>query len=307
MIGMEYHRCTVPVLFLVFNRPAHARATLARLRDVQPSRLYVHCDGPRPGNAQDLEKVQSVRMLIEQEIDWPCEVFTLFRDENAGLRKGVFGAISWFFEAEEKGIILEDDCVPDPSFFAFCAELLDRYSHDEQIMHIGGSNLIAASTQNLRESYVFSRFSFVWGWAGWRRAWAKMSLNLDGLDDFDSRQYLPGTMSRAYMDDKFRVTKAGRNNSWAYAWFYSIIKNNGMCIVPKNNLVQNTGVGEEGATNTRGRNEAARLAAGALTFPLVHPVDKKIDAKLEQRFFFATQKRQARLWLWYLLHRLGLR
>ncbi len=106
---MEYHRCTVPVLFLVFNRPAHARAALARLRDVQPSRLYVHCDGPRPGNAQDQEKVQSVRMLIEQEIDWPCEVFTLFRDENAGLRKGVFGAISWFFEAEEKGDIRDTE------------------------------------------------------------------------------------------------------------------------------------------------------------------------------------------------------
>lgn len=304
---MDKHRCTVPVLFLVFNRPGHTRATLGRLREVKPPRLYVHCDGPRPEVANDAEKVKSVRALIEQEIDWPCDVFTLFRDENMGLRKGVYGAISWFFEAEEKGIVLEDDCVPDPSFFPFCAELLDRYSHDEQIMHIGGSNLVAAVTEHLQESYVFSRFSFVWGWAGWRRAWTKMSPALDGLEDFDLGRYIPGKMSQAYMKDKFEATRGGRNNSWAYAWFYSIIKNNGICIVPKVNLVQNTGVGEEGATNTTGRNAAARLAAQSVSFPLQHPAGKKIDVKLEQRFFFATQKRQVRLWLWYLLHWLGLR
>lgn len=300
--------CTEPVLLLAFNRPEHTRATLLRLREVRPALLYVHCDGPRAHVPDDVEKVDAVRALIQTEIDWPCTVRTLFRTENAGLRKGVFGAVNWFFEQEERGIILEDDCQPDPTFFLFCADLLEKYQSDGEIMHIGGSNLIEACTGTLPESYVFSRFSFVWGWASWRRAWAKMSLDLEGLDEFSAiGAFIPGNMAQAYMLDKFNTTRLGKNNSWAYAWFYSILKNNGLCIVPTRNLVQNTGVGEEGATNTTQRNTSARLAAGSVSFPLIHPREKKIEPELEQRFFFATQKRRLRLWIWYFLHRMGLR
>jgi hypothetical protein len=305
-------RCEAPILFLVFNRPDHTRLALERIRQAQPCRLYVHCDGARAQVAGEQEKVEAVRAVVRAlTLEWDVEVFTLYREQNAGLRAGVSGALDWFFGAEPYGIVLEDDCVPDLSFFPFCSELLEKYRDDEQIMHIGGSNLVEAVTADKPASYVFSRFSFVWGWAGWRRAWKKMSADLDGLDGFVRSgrisDLVKDPMAQAYMLDKFRATKARENNSWAYAWFYSILINNGLCLVSSRNLVQNTGVGEAGATNTTGSNPAARRAAGQMLFPLLHPVDRTPDPDLEQQFFYVSQKRRLRLYLWYVLHRLGLR
>jgi len=300
--------CKVAVLLLLFNRPAHTQKVLDRLRMVRPPRVYVHCDGPRPERAGEQEKVAAVRAFVKT-IDWPCEVFTLYRAQNMGLRMGVTGALNWFFEQEPYGIILEDDCLPDPTFFPFCAELLELYADDPQVMHIGGSNLTERFTCNAAESYVFSRFSFVWGWASWRRAWAKMSLHLEGLDDFEqtplAQQWLPDSLARYYMLDKFKVTRDGKNNSWAYAWFYSILKNDGLCIVPTFNLVQNTGVGDTDATHTKGKNILAELPARQLSFPLKHPVNRTPDAQLERRFFYDSQKKRLRLWLWRFLRGLS--
>ena len=165
-----------PILFLVFNRPQHTRLALERIRLARPPRLYVHCDGARSQVAGELEKVEKVRAMIREGIDWDCSVKTLYRDENQGLRQGVFGAINWFFEAEPFGIVLEDDCVPDLSFFPFCEEILEYYKDDEQVMHIGCSNLAEHFTEGLPASYVFSRFSFVWGWAGWRWRWGRRAV-----------------------------------------------------------------------------------------------------------------------------------
>ncbi|MCE7921949.1 MAG: nucleotide-diphospho-sugar transferase [Haliscomenobacteraceae bacterium CHB4] len=261
--------------------------------------------------AGEAEKVAEVRELVLKGVDWDCEMKTLFREENQGLRQGVYSALNWFFDAEPYGIVLEDDCVPDLTFFRFCEEILERYKDDEQMMHIGCSNLAEDHTAGLEASYVFSRFSFVWGWAGWRRAWRKMSLDLEGLDEFEQsgaiRDFLDDPKAQAYMLDKFRVTQRRENNSWAYAWFYSILKNEGLCIVPKVNLVQNVGVGAEGATNTTVLNKKARLRAQPISFPLVHPKSRQPDPALERQFFYLSQKNRFRLWLWYMLHLLGWR
>jgi len=301
----------VPVLFLTFNRPQHTRVVLERLRMLQPGRLYIHCDGPRSHYKDDEKNVAAVRAVIEKQIDWPCEIKTLYRITNTGLRDGVFDAINWFFKHEAEGIILEDDCVPDLSFFRFCQELLERYRDDAQIMHIGGSNLAEKWTANNKESYVFSRFSFVWGWATWRRAWEKMSINLDGLEEFSHsekfKQFVLNRLSRHYMLDKFQVTQQRKNNSWAYAWFYSILKNNGLCIVPHKNLVQNVGVGERSATNTTTLNKNAMLRANQLDWPIVHPVQRSPNPELEQQFFYTSQKRRPRLLLWWALKKLHVR
>lgn len=303
--------CQVPVLFLVFNRPQHTRAVLERIRQARPLKLYVHSDGARPHISGETEKVMEVRAVLQKKIDWGCEVKTLYRNENQGLRNGVQDALNWFFKSEPCGIVLEDDCVPDPSFFPFCEEILEYYKDDPQVMHIGCSNLAEDDTGGLQESYVFSRFSFVWGWAGWRRAWEKMSPDLEGLEEFERmgaiRQLVDDPKAQAYMLDKFHVTQCRENNSWAYAWFYSILRNNGLCIVPKANLIQNVGVGEEGATNTTGRNEQAKRQASSISFPLVHPQNRKPNPALEQQFFYLSQKSRLRLWIWYLLKMIGLR
>jgi len=303
--------CSVPVLFLTFNRPEHTRASLERIRQARPPRIYVHCDGARPQVAREAEKVAEVKRIVKECIDWDCEFVAFFRAENQGLRQGVFGALNWFFAREPYGIVLEDDCVPDLTFFRFCEEILEKYKDDEQVMHIGCSNLAEAETAGLEASYVFSRFSFVWGWAGWRRAWQKMSLDLEGLDEYERsgeiKNFTADPMAQAYMLDKFRATRARKNNSWAYAWFYSILKNKGLCVVPTVNLVQNVGVGAEGATNTTEQNEKAMLRAQPISFPLVHPQSREPDPALERRFFYLSQKSKFRLLLWYFLKIIGLR
>ena len=304
-------RCQVPVLFLVFNRPRHTQVVLERIRQARPPKIYIHCDGARAQVPGETEKVAEVRAILEKGIDWDCDMKTLYRTENKGLREGVFDALNWFFKNEPCGIVLEDDCVPDLSFFPFCEQLLQHYADDPQIMHIGCSNLAEEQTIGLEESYVFSRFSFVWGWAGWRRAWEKMSLGLNGLTEFERsgkiNQLVANPKAQAYMLDKFHATQDRKNNSWAYAWFYSILKNNGLCIVPKVNLVQNVGVGEEGATNTTGRNERARRGTNSIQFPLVHPQKRQPNPHLEQQFFYLTQKSKLRLWIWHFLKAIGLR
>ena len=292
----------VPILFLVFNRPNQTKASLERIRLAQPSRLYVHGDGPRADRVGESEQVTAVRGLIDHGIDWDCTVQTLYRDTNMGLRAGVFDAIGWFFQQEPYGIILEDDCLPDLSFFPFCAELLEKYENDDQVMHIGCSNLAEDFTEKNVASYVFSNFSFVWGWASWRRAWERMALDLPGLEHFKVQN-----MADTYMLDKFQQTKAGANNSWAYAWFYTILNHRGLCIVPKVNLVENTGVGAAGATHTTGKNRSAQRRAQAMSFPLVHPAQRRPDPRLETHFFYTSQKKRFRLLLWYILKKVGLR
>jgi hypothetical protein len=279
------------------------------LRSIKPAKLYVHCDGPRANKVGEFENTEKVRAIILDSIDWPCELKTFFRQENLGLRGGVYDAINWFFGQEEKGIILEDDCQAHPDFFNFCTEMLQQYAEDQEVMHIGGSNLLAHYTRDSC-SYLFSRFSFVWGWASWRRAWEHMKINLDNLDAFVERgdmRHFGNRQMQAYMIQKFYDTQSGKTNSWAYAWFFSILDAKGLCIVSAENLVENTGVGDVSATHTRNNNRLARQIALPLGRPIVHPAKKIINSSLETRFFFRTQKSRVRLFLWYILYRVGLR
>lgn len=228
-----------------------------------------------------------------------------------GLRAGVSDALNWFFREEPEGVILEDDCLPDPSFFQYCDELLEHYRADPQVMHIAGSNVAAPAMRNSPDSFFVSRFSLVWGWASWRRAWQQMLLDLDGLDDYKAkrqiRNFISNPMAQAYMLDKFEKTRAGVNKSWAYAWFYSILKADGRCIVPLVNLIENVGVGDTDATNTTTDLEHLKIKAGQMAFPLHFPGTKNPDEHREFALFYHTQKQKWRLFIWYALHLLGLR
>ncbi len=298
----------IPVLLLLFNRPAHTKGVLDRLRQLRPANVYIHCDAARDNFLEEEEKVEMVRKTVAKHIDWPCETHFLYRTHNMGLREGVYGALNWFFNQVDYGIIIEDDCLADLSFFYFCEALLVKYADNEQMMHIGGSNLSEAHTATLTESYVFTRFSFVWGWASWSRAWKKMALDLQGLDEFEQQGFIstlvPDKQAQHYMMQKFKDTQQRKNNSWAYAWFYSILKNNGLCIVPKINLVQNTGIGDESATHTTAKNTSAQRAAQSLSFPIVDPNNYDTNPRLESYFFYNSQKSRFRLKIWYWLQKL---
>ena len=164
------------VLFLVFNRPETTKQVFEAIRQAKPPRLYVAADGAREGKPGESERVEQVRQ-IATEVDWPCEVKTLFRDKNLGCKQAVSSAIDWFFDNEEQGIILEDDCLPHPDFFTFCETLLKRYATDERVWVITGDNFQDGQKRG-DGSYYFSRYNHVWGWASWRRAWSKRDMSI---------------------------------------------------------------------------------------------------------------------------------
>jgi hypothetical protein len=244
------------VLFLVFSRIDTTRQVFEAIRDAKPPRLYVAADGAREGKEGEEEKVQAVRDLIMQSIDWECEVKTLFRDKNLGCKYAVSEAITWFFENEEQGIILEDDCLPSQSFFWYCEELLERYKYDERIFLISGYN-----KQNEwiigDESYFFSNYGGIWGWAGWSRAWQHYDLDMNDIDEFINRDNFvnllgqnQGQMRQKMIYDSIFINKI---NTWDYQWAYARHKNNGLACVPAKSLIENIGFGRD-ATHTLDAN-----------------------------------------------------
>jgi hypothetical protein len=165
---------------MAFNRPDHLQVLLQRLREIQPEKIYVAIDGPRENREHESKKVHACRDLVST-IDWPCEVQTNFQESNLGCGLGVTTAISWFFQHEERGIILEDDIIPDPSFFAYCSELLNRYELDERVFAISGCNFVPREAQTHPENpYRFSQVPHIWGWATWRRSWEQHQLDIAG-------------------------------------------------------------------------------------------------------------------------------
>src|SRR5262249_47548369 len=202
----------VPVLFLVFNRPETTARVMEAIRAAGPERLYVAADGPRDSKTGEAEHCAEVRQLA-MNVDWPCDVRTLFRDRNLGCRRAVSSAITWFFEQEPEGIILEDDCLPSFDFFPYCAELLERYRDDERVMAICGSAYADVSS-DYPHSYYFSYYADMWGWATWRRAWLHYDNRMDRWPVFKARGGLDAlacgrAWHSSYWTKYFDMTRTG--------------------------------------------------------------------------------------------------
>lgn len=264
-----------PILFLVFNRPDTTKQVFEVIRAAKPPRLYVAADGPRPNRNDDIQRCNLVREIATQ-VDWPCELKTLFQDRNLGCKIGVSTGISWFFEHEPEGIILEDDVLPDPSFFDYCDALLEKYRFDERVGMISGSNLIS-SRVDCRESYFFSKIPLIWGWAAWRRSWQPYDVALKNWPAWDRSRGLQKLFPRkplviSYWRDAFNRVFDGKLNTWDYQLMFTRWSNGGLTIIPKNNLTDNLGYGVN-ATHTS-QNKPACLIDSPITrlnFPLTHP------------------------------------
>jgi hypothetical protein len=262
----------IPILLLVFNRPNTTQEVFQRIKQIKPKRLYVASDGPRIGRIGEEEKVKTIRKLILESTDWDVELKILFRETNLGCSKSVFSAIDWFFENEEMGIILEDDCLPNISFFQFCETNLIRYKYDNRISAITGDNFFAKSM--VTDSYFFSRFIFIWGWATWRRTW---EYHREVLKNFESIINLPlKNLSISHINaDRFIIKNAckafsGEINTWDYQWILSNYLYHGLVITPKVNLVKNIGFDSD-ATHTTGKTNIMKVGTTELEFPLTHP------------------------------------
>jgi hypothetical protein len=266
------HLSATPVLLMGFNRPDHTRAVLAAIRKAAPTRLFVALDGPRAGDREDADKCRKVRDIF-RDVGWNCEIHTLFRDANLGCRCAPSDAINWFFSNVEEGIILEDDCVPDPSFFRFCEELLARYRKDERIMMISGDNF-QLSKSVARDSYYFTRYTHIWGWASWRRAWAHCDMRMSDWPCFREKGFLLKMLGdkkeAAYWTKRFDRYYAGKISAWSYAWLFACWSRGALNILPSVNLVSNIGFGDN-STNTAVFSDTANLEKRQMKFPLAHP------------------------------------
>jgi len=244
-----------PVLFLIFNRPEKAQEVFNAIARARPKQLFVAADGPRLGHEDDMRRCRAARELIRQ-VDWDCEVKTLFRDENLGCGKGVALAIDWFFEQVEAGIILEDDCLPSDSFFPFCEELLERYRDDERVMMISGDNFQGGGRQG-NARYSFTKIPHVWGWATWRRAWGLYDFQMKDFPDWlrtgKAETVWPDQDVRNFWLTKLIATYEGQIDTWDYQWMFAVFCRTGLSIRPPMNLISNIGFGE-GATHTASEN-----------------------------------------------------
>jgi hypothetical protein len=232
-----------PILFLIFNRPKETAKVFESIRRRRPKQLFIAADGPRGDKMEDIQLCEKTREIVKK-IDWQCEVKTLFRTDNLGCGKAVSEAINWFFSHIEEGIILEDDCVPNQSFFDFSAIMLEKYRHDDQIMHISGTNhLFNTRLTPQNNTYFFSAFNTVWGWATWRRAWLLYDFDMNEWEN--SPQYMAHRFSNIqfieWLDREISYVASKKIDTWDWQWTFCIQKNNGLCITPIVNLVSNIG------------------------------------------------------------------
>ena len=262
----------ISILVLAFNRPDHIEQSMKAIQEYKPSRLYLECDGARKSKEGEKEAVEATRKKMLEMVTWPCEVKTLFREENLGCAKAVYGAISWFFENEEWGVIIEDDVVVGQDFFKLCEDLLPRYKNVEKIMEISAQNRFAQPNQS--NTYVYTNDFRCWGWASWARAWKHMDMQMKKWPSFSwwrlvkMFDFFRGTMMYYYWNQTYN--NIDTSSSWATRWYFSIIANKGLCIQPGVNLAIN--IGMDGGTHYESGdvNPYAYLKIEKMNWPLIY-------------------------------------
>lgn len=275
-----------PVLLITFNRPEHTRRVLEAIMAAQPQDLYVFQDGAREGNENDAKKCAEVRRVVEELTkDTDVILHTLYSEKNLGCGAGPMTGISWFFNHVERGVVMEDDCLPHPDFFGYCEELLERYKNDEKVLFINST--LYDDRWKCEASYDFSGYMVTGAWAGWRRTWLGFDLDLKGLDAKVFRKHvLRLTDNRAEANWWFSIVKEiqqdeRKKSYWDYQMQIHLFRNSAMTIHPKVNLVSNIGfdgAGTHTLSNNDNRGDREVFPILPLTHPTVQVVDKERDA-----------------------------
>ncbi len=269
---MEYY--SVPILFVCFKRPQVALKSFEKIKSVHPKRLYIVSDGPRGNVENEISLVNETRQLILKQIDWECELHTCFREENYGCSKSVSEGVNWLFTKEEYGIILEDDCVAQDSFFQFMEEMLLKYKDDQRISVVDGSNGVESHVE-IPWSYCFSKYKQTNGWGTWKRAWNQMDLNMSwrntAYEDSIIKNMGYCAKDIKYWKYKLKLIDANEVSAWDWQWYFTTASFNQLAIVPKINLISNIGFGDGATHTTWGGIPDSYKATKELSFPLVHP------------------------------------
>lgn len=286
----------VPVALIIFNRPDATRQVIEVLRRVKIEKLFVIADGPREGRPSDSDLCNKTRLVID-EIDWPCEVHRRFLKANIGCGHGPAKGLDWVFEQVDRCIILEDDCIPDVSFFLYCNELLEKYANDERVMMISGNNHLLDKAA-IFDSYCFSINTQCHGWATWSRAWNNFDFYIQDWPQLRSLKWLTHYLGNhryakgwlTTFDEAFEETKINpRCSYWDFQWTFACWKNSALNIIPSVNLVTNVGYGDDATHPTPIDHPLARLPAHEMPFPLRHPVgitrNYEVDIALRETAF----------------------
>lgn len=271
---MSEFQLSTPVAFIIFNRPDTTARVFAEIAKARPPKLLVVGDGPRADRSGEDIKVAAARAIIGK-VDWECEVLTNFSEINLGCKKRVSSGIDWIFEQVEEAIILEDDCLPDPSFFRFCQEMLERYRYDQRIGMISGDNFLFGQVYT-QDSYYFSKYVHIWGWACWRDRWQQTyDVNMSKWPRIRDEGRLADLVGRPaeaeYWFDIFERVYHAKIDTWDYQWGFANWIEGRVCVLPSVNLISNIGFGIN-ATHTVGTSQFADLPVEELHFPLMHPI-----------------------------------
>lgn len=302
-----------PILMIVWTRPDLTRQVFEQIRKVRPRQLFIAGDAGR--HPEEQAKCDKAREILK-EVDWPCEVKTLFQVKNLGCKYGISTAVTWFFNNVEEGIILEDDCLPDESFFYYCQELLEKYRDDKRIMHISGDNF-QQTNKNFacNGDYYFSRIAHEWGWATWRRAWnlydismsnwplAKKSGLLYDIFKNGAVAYYWGHM----FDDHSNKKMERKMDAWDGQWVFACLYNNGLCINPRTNLVSNIGFRADARRTSNPNDELANLPLQSVEIPLTHPDEIKVNEVADyytHKYIYNINRYRIQQIKWFLKSRL---
>lgn len=274
-----------PVAFIVFNRPEQTERVFRAIARARPAKLLVVADGPR--NASEQERCSATRAIIEK-VDWDCQVLKNYSDVNLGCKNRVSSGLDWVFEQSEEAIILEDDCLPDETFFPFCTELLQRFRNDERVGMICGSNFHVGK-KRLSHSYFFGLHVTVWGWATWRRAWKHYDVRMRRWPELRETKWLADLLknpvAEKYWQETFEDMFQGKFDTWDYQMFFSWWSRNMLAAIPDRNLISNIGFGSDASRTRDALPTMANLPVLPMTFPLSHPPDVLLDLAADKRSF----------------------
>lgn len=244
-----------PVVLCIFNRPSVTRKVVTAIRQARPKTLLVIGDGARPNRPGEHELVAKTRAVLD-DVDWPCDVQTNYSSINLGCRSRVASGLAWVFDKYSEAIVLEDDCLPDASFFPWCRDMLARYRDDDRVFSVAGTNFQAGRSRCLN-GYYFSKYFHCWGWASWRRVWQTVDLDMRHWPEFIAQggldEIADSPAEHRYWDRILGDQYRGETDSWAYSWLASAWMTRSLSILPDVNLVSNIGF-DEGATHTKGRS-----------------------------------------------------
>lgn len=287
---MSEFQLKTPVAFIIFNRPDTTKRVFAEIAKARPPKLLVIADGPRANRPGEAQKCAAVRDIV-RNVDWDCEVLTNYSDVNLGCKRRISSGLDWVFDTVDEAIVLEDDCLPHPTFFRFCEEMLEKYRDDERIGMISGDNF-QFGRKRTEYSYYFSRYPHIWGWASWRRAWRNYDVDMKLWPEIRDggwlKDLLGDTKSAWYWRYIFDNAYRGKTDTWDYQWVFACWIQSALTVIPNVNLISNIGFDTK-AEHTKVKDKFAEIETEPMSYPISYPKsvfrDTKADFFVENEMF----------------------